>query len=132
MACFAARMIAVRKPYELDAMYIPGSLNVPRGIPESACGWDFEETIPEPVKARHREIVVVCRSGYHSVMAVLSMQVLGYQSVLSLRTGLRGWNDCAQLLVNREGAPVRLGDASEYFTAKLRSEQLKPKAEELA
>ncbi len=47
-------VVDVREPYEFDAMHIPGSLNVPRGILESACEWDYEETEPELVK-RERE-----------------------------------------------------------------------------
>jgi len=121
-------ILDVREPYEFDAMHIPGSVNVPRGILESACEWDFEETIPELVRAREREIVVVCRSGYRSVLAVHSMQILGYQNAVSLRTGLRGWNEYEQPLVNRDDQRVELDDADDYFTAKLRPEQLKPKA----
>jgi len=33
-------VLDVREPYEFDAMHIPGSLNVPRGILEAACVWD--------------------------------------------------------------------------------------------
>ena len=36
----------VREPCEIDAMHIRGSMNVPRGILESACEWDYEETEP--------------------------------------------------------------------------------------
>ena len=35
-----------REPYEFDCMQIVGSSNVPRGVLESACEWDYEETIP--------------------------------------------------------------------------------------
>jgi hypothetical protein len=38
-------IVDVREPYEFDAMHIEGSLNVPRGILESACEWDYEETV---------------------------------------------------------------------------------------
>ena len=62
-------IIDVREPYEFDAMHIEGSINVPRGILESACEWDYEETVPELVEAREREIVVVCRSGNRSTLA---------------------------------------------------------------
>lgn len=120
-------ILDVREPYEFAAMHIPGSVNVPRGILESACEWDFEETIPELVRAREREIVVVCRSGYRSVLAVHSMQILGYQDAVSLRTGLRGWNEYEQPLVDRDEQPVALDEADEYFTPKLKTEQLKPK-----
>lgn len=121
-------LIDVREPYEYDAMHISGSLSVPRGILESACEWDYEETVPELVEARDREIVVVCRSGHRSVLAANSMQVLGYSNVASLKTGLRGWNDYEQPLVDKDGKAVDMEAADEYFTPKLRPEQLKPKA----
>ncbi|MES9896286.1 MAG: rhodanese-like domain-containing protein [Candidatus Thiodiazotropha endolucinida] len=120
-------IVDVREPYEYDAMHIEGSLAVPRGILESACEWDYEETVPELVNARQREIVVVCRSGYRSVLAAFSMHVLGYDNVVSLKTGLRGWNDYEQPLVNRQGKVIEIEQADDYFTPKLREDQLRPK-----
>ncbi|MBT3012085.1 MAG: rhodanese-like domain-containing protein [Candidatus Thiodiazotropha sp. (ex Lucina aurantia)] len=120
-------IVDVREPYEYDAMHIEGSLAVPRGILESACEWDYEETVPELVNARQREIVVVCRSGYRSVLAAFSMHVLGYDNVVSLKTGLRGWNDYEQPLVNRQGKAIEIEQADDYFTPKLREDQLRPK-----
>jgi rhodanese-related sulfurtransferase len=84
-------------------MHIPGSLNVPRGILESACEWDYEETLPELVRARRREVVLVCRSGRRSVLAAHSLQILGFQRVASLQTGLRGWKDYEQALEDDDG-----------------------------
>ncbi|MBV5311353.1 rhodanese-like domain-containing protein [Chromatium okenii] len=119
-------LLDVREPDEFAAMHLAGSLNVPRGILESACEWDYEETLPELVKARAREIVVICRSGYRSVLAAHSLTVLGYQHVASLKTGLRGWKDYDQALVNGDGEPVDLDDADVYFTPQLRPDQLRP------
>jgi rhodanese-related sulfurtransferase len=119
-------IIDVREPDEFAAMHLAGSLNVPRGILESACEWDYEETVPELALAREREIVVVCRSGYRSVLAAHSMTVLGYESVASLKTGLRGWKDYEQPLVDLAGNPVDLDDADVYFTPRLRPEQRRP------
>ena len=119
-------VVDVREPEEFAAMHIEGSINVPRGILESACEWDYEETVPELVRARDREIVVVCRSGYRSVLAAHSMNVLGYTNVVSLKTGLRGWKDYEQPLVDGEGRPVDLDDADVYFTPRLRPEQRRP------
>ena len=120
-------VVDVREPYEYEVMHIEGSLSVPRGILESACEWDYEETVPDLVKARQREVVVVCRSGYRSVLSAFSMKMLGYENVVSLKTGLRGWNDFEQPLVNKTGEPVDVDDAEEYFTPRLREEQLSPK-----
>jgi rhodanese-related sulfurtransferase len=120
-------IVDVREPYEYDAMHIAGSINVPRGILESACEWEYEETIRELVEAREREIVLVCRSGYRSILAAHSMQVLGYSNVVSLKTGIRGWKDNEQPLCDKEGASVDLDDADVYFTPVLRPDQMRPK-----
>ncbi|HID46217.1 MAG TPA: rhodanese-like domain-containing protein [Chromatiaceae bacterium] len=120
-------LVDVREPYEYEAMHIEGSLLVPRGILESACEWDYEETEPELVKAREREVVVVCRSGHRSVLAANSLQVLGFKNVASLETGIRGWKDYDLPLVDGEGNEVDLDDADEYFTPHVREDQLRPK-----
>jgi len=119
-------LLDVREPYEFEAMHIAGSLNVPRGILESACEWDYEETEPDLVKARDREIVVVCRSGNRSVLAAHVLQAMGYSNVVSLQTGLRGWKDYDQPLIDGVGATVDLDDADVYFTPRLREDQLRP------
>jgi rhodanese-related sulfurtransferase len=121
-------VVDVREPDEFAAMHIAGSLNVPRGILESACEWEYEETIPELVRARQREVVVVCRSGYRSILAANSMGLLGYENVASLQTGLRGWKDYEQPLVDAAGKDVDLDDADLYFTPRLRPDQMRPKA----
>jgi rhodanese-related sulfurtransferase len=119
-------VLDVREQDEFEAMHIEGSMHVPRGILESACEWDYEETEPELVKARDRHVVVVCRSGYRSLMAAYSLHVLGFKDVCSLKTGLRGWKDYDQPMVDKDGNDVDLDYADEYFTAKLRPEQMKP------
>ncbi|HIE54662.1 MAG TPA: rhodanese-like domain-containing protein [Chromatiaceae bacterium] len=119
-------LVDVREPYEYEAMHIEGSLLVPRGILESACEWDYEETIPELVKARDREVVVVCRSGQRSVLAAHSLQVLGFRNVASLATGLRGWKDYELPLVDKDGNEVDLDLADDYFTPRVREDQLRP------
>ena len=68
---------------------------------------DYEETEPELVRARDREVIVVCRSGYRSVLAANLMLLLGYRDVASLKTGLRGWKDYEQPLVDHAGAAGR-------------------------
>ena len=120
-------LVDVREPHEYEAMHIEGSLLVPRGILESACEWDYEETEPELVMAREREVVVVCRSGHRSVLAANSLQVLGFRNVASLQTGIRGWKDYDLPLVDGQGKEVDLDDADEYFTPRLREDQLRPK-----
>jgi rhodanese-related sulfurtransferase len=119
-------IVDVREPYEFDAMHIEGSLNVPRGVLESACEWDYEETEPQLVQARDREVVIVCRSGHRSLLAGANLKLLGFNQVFSLKTGLRGWKDSEQPLVDGRGQAVDLDDADEYFTPRLRPEQRRP------
>jgi rhodanese-related sulfurtransferase len=119
-------VLDIREPDEFSALHIAGSLHVPRGILETACEYDYEETVRDLVEARSRDVVVVCRSGNRSALAARTMQELGYRKVYSMKTGLRGWNDYELPLVNAAGqiVPVEFGD--EFFTTRLRPEQRRP------
>ncbi len=119
-------ILDVREPAEFDAMHIKDSLNVPRGILESACEFGYEETVRELVESREREIVVVCRSGNRSALAAFTMQLMGYRNVASLKTGLRGWNDYELPLVNAAGKMVPVEQGDDFFTARLRPDQFEP------
>ncbi|PKM45088.1 MAG: sulfurtransferase [Gammaproteobacteria bacterium HGW-Gammaproteobacteria-1] len=119
-------LVDVREPYEFAAMHIEGALNVPRGVLESACEWDYEETVPELAAGRQREIVVICRSGYRSVLAAHTMQRMGYKHVYSLKTGMRGWFEFEQPMVDAAKQPVDEDTGEDYFTTRLRPEQRKP------
>jgi rhodanese-related sulfurtransferase len=121
-------LLDVREPAEFDALHIKGSLNVPRGILESACDWDYDETEPELAAGRDREIIVICRSGNRSVLAAQTMQRMGYKKVISLKTGIRGWNDFEQPLFNVDGNEVDIDDADEILASKLRPDQRRPAA----
>jgi len=119
-------IVDVREPYEFDAAHIEGSLNVPRGILETACEYGYEDTHPVLAAARKREVVVACRSGNRSILAAWTLQELGFQHVASLKTGVRGWNDYEQPLVKGRGEPVTLDEADHFFTPRLTPEQLGP------
>jgi len=121
-------LLDVREPYEFDDLHIKGSINVPRGILETACEYDYEETVPELVEAREREVVVICRSGNRSVLAAFVMQLMGYTNVASLKTGVRGWNDYELPLFNRDEKQVDIDDADELLAPLVRPEQRRPKA----
>lgn len=119
-------LLDVREPGEFEALHIDGSLNVPRGILESACDWDYDETEPELAGGREREIIVICRSGNRSVLAAQTMQRMGFKHVISLKTGIRGWNDFEQPLYDAEGNQVDIDDADEILASKVRPEQQRP------
>jgi len=116
----------VRENQEYDTMHINNSLHVPRGILETAVEWDHEETEPELVEARNRQIVVVCRSGSRSIFAAYTLMQMGYNNVSSLKTGLRGWNEYDMPIVDIEGKSVDPEIGDKYFANKLLSYQRKP------
>lgn len=121
-------LLDTREPYEFAAARIAGSINVPRGILETACEYGYEETVPELVKARDRPVVVICRSGNRSALAAWVMQQMGYRQVYSLKTGLRGWNDYELPLEKDDGSPLDMDEADDYFTPRLAPEQMPPKS----
>lgn len=117
-------LLDVREPWEYDAMHIRNAINVPRGVLETACEYDYEETVPELVEARKRNIIVICRSGKRSLLAASIMQQMGYRKVKSLKTGMRGWSDYEQEMVDTDNRTVDEDTAIEFFTPRLRPEQL--------
>lgn len=119
-------LLDVREPYEYGALHIKGSINVPRGILETACEYDYEETVPDLVRAREQEVVVICRSGNRSILAAHTMQLMGYKNVASLKTGVRGWNDFEQPLYDIAGNQVHIDNADEILVSRIRPEQQKP------
>lgn len=127
LATNAPLLLDVREPYEFDTLHIQNSLNVPRGILETACEYGFEDTVPELVQARDKPVIVICRSGNRSVFAAYTMQLMGYQAVRSLKTGIRGWNDYELPLYNAEKQLVSIETADQLLNKVLRPEQLPPR-----
>ncbi len=120
-------LIDVSEPAEFSRAHIPGSLNVARGILESACEYDYDETVPELAAGRDRDLVLICRSGRRSALATYTLMQMGFGKIRSLKTGLRGWNDDEYPLVDAQQKPVDPDTAEAYFTTRLRPEQRKPK-----
>lgn len=120
-------LLDVREPYEFTAMHIEGSLNVPRGILEQAAEYGFEETVPELVEGRGRDVIVLCRSGNRSLLAAHTLWQMGFQRVRSLRTGLKGWNDYDQPLVDAVGRMVSIDESDDHFTPRVTAEQVGPR-----
>ncbi len=121
-------LLDVREANEFDALYIPNSIHVPRGVLESACDWDYDETVPELAGGREREIIVICRSGNRSVLAAHTMIRMGFKNVASLKTGIKGWNDFEQPLIDVAGKEVDIDDADEILASRLREDQKRPAA----
>jgi len=119
-------LLDVREPAEFDKLHIPGAINVPRGVLEQSCEWEFDDTIPMLASGHDLEIVVICRSGYRSALAADVLQQMGYTNVTSLKTGVRGWNDFEQPLVDIDGNVVDGDIADELLGPHLRPDQRNP------
>lgn len=121
-------LLDVREPYEFEACHIKGALNVPRGILEAACEYNYEDTVPQLATARDQDIVVICRSGKRSVLSAYTMQLMGFKSVKSLKLGMKGWNDYELPVENHQGQPLESEEADAILYVPLRPEQIKPKS----
>lgn len=119
-------VLDIREPAEFAHARIAGSLNVPRGVLEQACEWDFEETVPLLASRRDLPVVVVCRSGNRSLLAADAMRAMGFVDVASLKTGVRGWNDFDAPLVDEAGRLVGGDEAELRLAPRLRPDQRRP------
>ena len=112
-----ALILDIREECEFSAYHIEHTMLVPRGILETACEEEYEDSVPELIEARDREIVVICRSGNRSLLAAQTMKTMGYNNVKSMQTGLRGWNDYELPLKNAQQEIVDPDDADEMLNA---------------
>jgi rhodanese-related sulfurtransferase len=119
-------VLDVREPAEFSRVRIAGSVNVPRGVLEQACEWDYDDTVPALARGRQSEIVVVCRSGNRSVLAADVMQSMGFTNVVSLKTGVRGWNDFELPLVDAAGQRADIDAVEAWLAPQVRPDQRRP------
>lgn len=85
-------LIDVREPNEFNAGYIPGSVNIPRGLIEFKMGnesfWDAAMLyMPE----KSEEIILYCKKGGRSALAGEALMKLGYTNISFVKSGWKGW-----------------------------------------
>ena len=85
-------IIDVREPSEYNHGYIPGAVNIPRGVLEFNIGKEefWESTgfyYPEPTE----EFVLYCKKGSRSILAAETLQKLGYKNVKIIEGGWKKW-----------------------------------------
>ena len=119
-------VLDIRESDEFEMMHIKSSLHVPRGVLESACVWNYDDTIPALAKSRDQNIVVVCRSGNRSALAALTMQQMGFKQVRSLKLGIKGWNDNDLEMVNNQRDIVDIDQIDEWLNRAVPEDKLKP------
>ena len=121
-------IVDVREADEYATGHIQGALHVPRGVLETACDWGYAETVPALAQARDKPVVLVCRSGNRTALAALTLQIMGYKQVYSMKTGIRGWNDYELPLYNAVGEQVDIDLAERALDPLVLPAQMKPPA----
>lgn len=85
-------LIDVRTKAEHDAGYIPGAINMPRGVIEfridNEAVWDgLGMYMPEKTEL----IVLYCKKGHRGTLAAKTLQELGYSNVKNISGGWLEW-----------------------------------------
>lgn len=119
-----ALLLDIRERTEFQRVRIANSLNVPRGIIESAAEWNYAETEPSLVTARDKPVMVICRSGNRSALACEVLDLIGFANTVSVKLGIKGWNDADQELVDAEGNVLDPDDAEGLISPPLRADQM--------
>jgi len=88
-------LIDVREQSEWAASRIPGARYIGRGVLER----DAEKLLPE----QDATIVLYCGGGYRSALAADALKRMGYENVISMDGGIRGWREA--------GLPLDAGPA---------------------
>ncbi|BAF62012.1 rhodanese family protein [Candidatus Vesicomyidisocius calyptogenae] len=117
-------LLDIREQDEFDMMHIKNSIHVPRGILESACVWNYDNTVPKLVQAINQDIIVICHSGNRSALATLTMQQMGFNKVRSLKMGIKGWNDNDLEMVNSNHVIVDINKADAWLNRAISEDKL--------
>lgn len=78
-------LVDVREESEWARGHIPGAIHLGKGVIER----DIERTIPD----KNAPIVLYCGGGFRSALAADNLQKMGYQNVISMDGGWRGWTE---------------------------------------
>jgi rhodanese-related sulfurtransferase len=119
-------LLDIREADEFAMMHIKNSLHVPRGILESACVWNYDDTIPILAESRNQNIVTICRSGNRSVLAAQTMQLIGFRNVRSLKLGIKGWNDNDIEMIDNQDNSINIDKADKWLNKAVSKDKLTP------
>ena len=86
----AVLLLDVREPGEFQAGYLPGAINVPRGLLEVKADQSMP---PHDVRLadRSQPIIAYCASGARSLLAASTLQEMGFSNVKSMAGGFGAW-----------------------------------------
>ena len=78
-------VIDTREDSEWARGHIPGAIHLGKGIIER----DIEKTVPD----KEATVVLYCGGGFRSALAADNLRKMGYQNVISMDGGIRGWRE---------------------------------------
>lgn len=85
-------LVDVRESNEFNAGYIPGAVNIPRGVLEFKIDNEaFWEAAMLYMPLKDEEIILYCKKGKRSILAADALQKLGYTNVTYLEGGWKNW-----------------------------------------
>jgi rhodanese-related sulfurtransferase len=119
-------LLDIRERDEFEMMHIKNSLNVPRGVLEGACCWNYDDTVLKLAQGRSQNIVLICRSGNRSVLAAQSMQQMNFKNVRSLKLGIKGWNDNDLPMLDKNAVTVDIEQVDEWLNRAVLEEKRQP------
>lgn len=86
-------LVDVREESEWHKGHLPKAIHLSKGIIER----DIEKAIPN-TKAK---IVLYCGGGFRSALAAVNLQQMGYENVISMDGGYRGWCEAGHSLAEK-------------------------------
>jgi len=83
-------VLDVREPGEFQAGYLPGAINVPRGLLEVKAD---QAMPPHDVRLADRDqaIIAYCASGARSLLAASTLLDMGFTNIKSMAGGFAAW-----------------------------------------
>jgi rhodanese-related sulfurtransferase len=78
-------LVDVREESEWAKDHLPGAIHLGKGVIER----DIEERLPDTSAT----IVLYCGGGFRSALAADNLRKMGYQNVISMDGGIRGWRE---------------------------------------
>ncbi len=95
-------VIDVRTVGEYDAGYIPGAVNIERGLVEFRIAKaEIWEELGLYIPEKTDQIILSCRTGARSALAAKALKELGYEKVMSLQGGWDAWHEAYPELIEK-------------------------------
>jgi len=78
-------LVDAREESEWAKDHLPGAIHLGKGVIER----DIEQRLPDTSAT----IVLYCGGGYRSALAADNLRKMGYENVISMDGGIRGWRE---------------------------------------